>query len=117
MPTELLSGSTGGRPIKVAATATPGTLIHATGILTTVKDRLWLFCQNTDTVDRKLTLEFGGVTSPDDLKEITIPAESGDVLVCAGLLLTGDGAAARNVRAFAAAANVLTISGYVERSL
>ena len=110
-----LSGSTGGRPILVAATATPGTLVHATGISATVIDELWLYAVNTDTTDRKLTVEFGGVTAPDDLIELTIKAESGLVLLVPGLPLSGDGAAARNVRAFAASANVVTILGYVNR--
>jgi len=111
----LLSGSTGGRPILVAATATPGTLVHATGISATVIDELWLYAMNTDTTDRKLTVEFGDVTAPDDLIELEIKAESGLVLLVPGLPLSGDGAAARNVRAFAASANVVTILGYVNR--
>jgi hypothetical protein len=69
----------------------------------------------TDTSDRKLTIEFGGVTSPDDLIEIIIPAEAGLVLVIPGLTLSGTGSAARSVRAFAANANVINISGYVNR--
>lgn len=111
----LLSGSTGGRNIKVAATATPGTLIHATGISSSVQDEIWIWAQNTDTTDRKLTIEFGGTTAPDDLFEMTIPAEQGLAIVIPGLLLTGDGAAARNVRAFAAVANVIVLNGYVNR--
>lgn len=110
-----LSGSTGGRPIKVAATGTPGTLVHATGISATVIDELWLYAANTDTTDRKLTVEFGGVSAPDDLIELVIRAESGLVLLVPGLPLSGDGSAARNVRAFAASANLVTIVGYVNR--
>jgi hypothetical protein len=110
-----LSNSTGGEPIRVAATATAGTLIHATGTSSTVIDEVWLYANNTDTTDRKLTIEYGGVTSPDDLIEITIPAEAGLVLVIPGLTLGGTGSAARNVRAFAATANVINISGYVNR--
>jgi len=111
----LLSGSTGGRPIKVAATATPGTLIHATGTSATIVDEVWLYATNTDTTDRKLTIEFGGTSSPDDLIELEIPAEDGLLLLVPGLPLTGDGAAARNVRAFCATTNVINIIGYVNR--
>jgi len=110
-----LSGSTGGRPIKVVATASSGTLIHATGTSATVIDEVWLYAMNTDTTDRKLTIEFGGTTAPDDLIELTVKAESGLVLLVPGLPLSGDGAAARNVRAFAASANVVNIMGYVNR--
>ena len=107
----LLSGSTNGRPIKIAATATPGTLLHTASATSGVIDELWLWAQNTDTTDRKLTIEWGGVTSPDDLLEITIPAESGLVLVVGGLVLNGGVVA----RAFAASANLVTISGFGNR--
>jgi hypothetical protein len=110
-----LSGSTGGRPIKVAQTATAGTTIHTTGTSSSNLDEIWLYANNTDTTDRKLTIEYGGVSSPDDLIEITIPAEAGLVLVIPGLLLSGDGSSARLVRAFAATANVINITGYVNR--
>lgn len=112
---QLLSGSTGGRLIKVAATATAGTTIHATGTSATVIDELWLYAVNSDTTDRKLTIEFGGTSAPDDLIEFTVTAESGLYLIVPGLVLTGDGASARTVRAFAASANVVNIGGYVNR--
>lgn len=111
----LLSGSTGGRAIKIAATGTPGTTIHATGTSATILDEVWLYAGNTDTTDRKLTIEWGDTTSPDDLIEFTVKAESGLYLVIPGLVLAGTGAAARTVRAFAASANVVTIVGYVNR--
>lgn len=111
----LLSGSTGGRPIKIAATSTPGTVIHSTGTSSTIIDEIWLYASNTDATDRKVTLELGGTTSPDDLIEVTVTAESGLVLLLPGLLLVGDGASARTVRAFAASANLLNIVGYVNR--
>ena len=106
---QLLSGSTNGRGVKVAATATPGTLIHTAHA--TSLDEVWLWCVNSDSAARKLTVEFGGTTSPDDLIEVTIPAESGLVLVSPGLTVTGGGV----VRAFAATANVLACHGYVNR--
>jgi len=108
----ILSGSTNGRAIKVAATATPGTTIH-TGS-TTVADihEVWLYAQNTSTSAVKLTLEWGGTTAPDDLIEVTIQPESGLVLIAPGLLIKG-AASALVVRAFAGTTNVITIHGYV----
>ena len=97
--------------VKVAATATAGTTIHTAGSGTTNLDEVWLWCANTDTVTRKLTVEFGGTTSPDDTIEVGIPAESGLVLVIPGLPLQNSLA----VKAFCATANVLTISGFVNR--
>ena len=62
---QLLSGSTNGKAIKVSATATPGTTIHTAVSGTSSLDEVWLWAQNTDTTDRKLTVEWGGTTSPD----------------------------------------------------
>ena len=104
-----LSGSTDGRMVKVAATATAGTLIHTAHA--TSLDEIWLYAVNSDTTDRKLTIEFGGVSAPDDLIEQTITAEGGLILIIPGLLLSNSVV----LRAFAATANVVMISGYVNR--
>ena len=104
-----LSGSTDGRIIKIVQTATAGTLVHTAHA--TALDELWLWAVNSDTTDRKLTIEYGGVASPDDLIEQTITAESGLVLICPGLLITNS----LVVRAFAATANVVMVGGYVNR--
>lgn len=106
---QLLSGCTNGRLVKVAATATAGTTIHTAHA--TAQDEIWLYAVNSDTTDRKLTIEFGGTSSPDDLIEQTITAESGLILVVPGLVLTGSVV----VRAFAATANVVMVGGYVNR--
>ena len=110
----VLSGSTDGRAIKVAATGTPGTTIHTGSATAATIDEIWLYATNTDTTARKLTIEWGGTSSPDDLIELTIPAESGLTLVAPGLLIKGN-ATPLVVRAFAASANVITIHGYVNR--
>ena len=107
----VLSGSTNGRPVLVVATATAGTLIHTAIAGTTSFDELWLYAVCSDTTARKLTLEWGGVTDPNDLIEETIPAEGGLTLVAPGLLLQNG----LIVRAFAATANVVTIHGFVNR--
>lgn len=104
-----LSGGTDGRNIKVAATSTPGTTVHTAHA--TALDEVWLWAVNSDTTDRKLTIEFGGTSSPDDLIEVTIPAETGLVAVIPGLLLTNSVI----VKAFAASANVVLVNGYINR--
>lgn len=111
----LLSGSTGGRLIKVAATATTGTTIHATGTSSTVLDEVWLYAVNSSASDVKLTIEFGGTTSPDDLIEFTVKSEDGLYLLVPGLILSGTGSASRTITAFAGTANVINIGGYVNR--
>lgn len=110
----ILSGSTNGRGILVVATGTPGTTIHTGSTTTSTIDEVWLYATNTDTTARKLTIEWGATTSPNDLIEVTIPAESGLTLVAPGLLI-GGAVSALVVRGFAATANVITIHGYVNR--
>lgn len=110
-----LSGSTQGKGIKVVQTASTGTTIHATGTSSTTIDEIWLFAYNGHTADVALTIQFGGTTSPDNDITVTIPFKSGLTLVVPGLMLTGTGAAANTVYAYAATANVVTISGYVNR--
>jgi hypothetical protein len=109
-----LSGSTDGKMIKVAATATAGTTLHTGSATATTFDEIWLYAVNSDTTARKLTVEYGGVTSPDDLIEFTVPAESGLYLIVAGLVIKGN-ATPLVVRAFCATANVVMIAGFVNR--
>jgi hypothetical protein len=45
----VLSGSTDGRMIKVAATATAGTTIHTGSATATTFDEIWLYAVNSDT--------------------------------------------------------------------
>lgn len=109
----ILSGSTDGKAIKVAATSSAGTTIHTGSSTASTLHEVWLYAQNTDTTARKLTVQWGGTATPDDDIEVTIPAESGLVLVAPGLLVKGNASAALVVRAYAASANVITIHGYV----
>lgn len=111
---QILSGSTDGKLIKVAATATAGTTIHTGSATATTLEEIWLYAVNTDTTARKLTIEWGGTSSPDDLIELTVLPESGLVTVVAGLVIKGN-ATPLVVRAFAASANVILIGGYVNR--
>ena len=111
----LLSGSTQGKAIKVAATASTGTTIHATGTSSSIIDEVWLYAYNSSTGPISLTVQYGGTTAVDNDINIDIPATSGLVLVVPGLILTGTGAAANTVRAYAGTTNVITISGYVNR--
>jgi|TARA_R110000787_G_scaffold65110_1_gene146668 hypothetical protein len=107
----LLSGGTTGKNIKVVPTATAGTTIHTAVAGTSDMDEVWLYACNTDAADVKLTIEYGGVASPDDLTEVTITAEAGWVLVCPGMLLQNT----LVIKAFAGTGNVVMINGYVNR--
>ena len=109
-----LSGSTDGKLIKVAATATAGTTIHTGSATATTIDEIWLYAVNTSASSVKLTIEWGEATAPDGNIEVTVQPEAGLVTIIPGLLLQGN-ASAKVVRAFAATANVICIHGFVNR--
>lgn len=113
MPTtfskQKLSGSTDGKAIKLTTTGSPGDVIHTAHA--TSLDEIWAWVYNSDTVDREVTFQFGGTTSPDNDIKVTIGAKQGKALVIPGLILTNS----LVVRAFGAAANVLTVTGFVNR--
>jgi hypothetical protein len=108
-----LSASTDGRGVKVAATASPGTLIHTamSNVAGNEWDEVWIRAVNTSGSPVKLTIQWGGTTDPDDTVEVTIPAESGFTEVIPGHVLHN----AKEVRAFAATANVIVLHGFVNR--
>ena len=115
MPTTVsripLSGSTNGRGIKIAATATAGTLVHTGTSSATDCDVVTLYATNSSASSVNLTIEYGGVSSPDDLIQLAIPATSGLTLVIPDLVI-------RNslvVRAFAGTTNVVMVHGFVNR--
>jgi hypothetical protein len=105
----LLSSSTNGKGIKVAATASAGTNIHTAHA--TSYDEIWIYAYNSHTADVDLTIEFGGTTAPDDNIVITLPVKGGRLCVIDGQILTNS----LVVKAFASSANKVIITGYVNR--
>jgi hypothetical protein len=74
-------------------------------------DEIWIYCVNPSGTDVKLTILWGGTASPGDEIEVTIPSESGLILVIPGLTLNNG----LVVKAFADTANALNVSGFVNR--
>lgn len=111
-----LSSSTDGRPIKIAATAiASGTLIHTGSTTASTFDEVWVYAQNNHSADVALRLGFGGVTDPDDIVEFTVKTKAGLFLIIPGLVLKGNASTALTIRAAAGTANVISLSGYVNR--
>jgi len=108
-----LSGSTDGKAIKVVKTATAGTLIHTAiaGQVAGTFDEVWLYAYNGHTDDVELTIEFGGATVPDQNIVLTLASKSGLQLIVPGLILQNE----MVIRAFASSANLVTLSGWVNR--
>ena len=107
-----LSGSTDGLPIKVTGTSTAAAVTVHTAVAGTTAgtfDEIWIYANNTSATAAKLTIEYGTATAADGNIELTVAAESGLILVIAGLILQNS----RVVKAFAATADVLLLTGYV----
>ena len=108
------SSSTDGKGILVAATGTAGTQIHECSATATTYDEVWLYAYNGHTANVVLTIEFGGVTVPNNVIVQTIPFKQGLYLVVPGLVLKGN-ATKLIVAAFASVTNVISITGWVNR--
>ena len=106
---QILSGSTNGRPIAVAATSTPGTTIHTAVSGTDDIDEVWLYALNTSTSAVKLTIEFGGTGTSDKI-EVTL-APGRPTAIVNGIPLQNS----LVVRAFAGTTNVINVYGFVNR--
>jgi len=109
----LLSGSTNGKPIPVAATATAGTLIHTAVTGTSGFDEVYLWASNVTGTAVPLTIEYGGVTDPGDHadKAVSIPANSEPIPILTGQNINN----ALVVRAFCGTASAINITGFVNR--
>ena len=108
----ILSNSTDGKGVLVAATATAGTLVHTGPTNTAHLHEVWLYAVNSSASDVKLTIEWGEATAPNGNIEYTVKAENGLYLIVPGLLLKGN-ATALTIKAFAATTNVIVVHGYV----
>lgn len=109
---EFLTGGAGdGTGIKIAAT-TLGAANTVHTVPASKEDTIRLFAVNHDTVERTLTIVWGDTTAVDD--EIPVPVQPNDglYLVIPGLPL----GAAKEVKAYADATNVIVIHGDVNRT-
>lgn len=110
---QLLSGSANGKMIAVAATATPGTLVHQAIAGTTGYDEVYAWVSNVTSAAVLLTIEWGGASNPADhaVHQLSIPANSPAIPILTGQVLQNG----LNVQAFASAAGALNVFGYVNR--
>lgn len=105
-----LSGSINGKSVLITSTTSPGTLLHTAVSGSASFDEVWTYAMNTASSSVKLIIEYGGTAVADQI-EITIPGESGLVLVVPGLYLNNS----LPIRGFATSASTISIHGYVNR--
>lgn len=101
----LASGSTSGKPIPIAATATPGTLLHTCVAGDNAFDEVYLWVSNITNTAASLTVEWGGVTDPGShlVKGYMVAANSLLVPIATGLRMNGG----MVIRAFSGTASAL----------
>jgi len=107
----VLSGSTDGEPIEITGTSSGGAVdLHVSPSGTTSWEEPWVYCYNSDTVDRTLTIGFGtaGTSNP---QTFTIPAKQKLPIIQGIERFTN----ARKISAWASAANVLFVTGGFNR--
>lgn len=104
-----LSASVNGRPIAIAATDAPTTLLHTAD--QSALDEVYLYAANITSAEVTLTIQFGGTGVSDNLVATSIPANSGPVQLAFGQRLTGG----LEVRAFASVANAVNMTGIINR--
>jgi hypothetical protein len=107
------SSSTRGKIIKITATSSPGTLLHTVSTVSTDFDYVSIWAWNVDTVNRTLTLEFGGTTADDRIPYIVEPGKPPICLVDRWDLQGNSSADV--IRAYATSANQILVKLVVYR--
>lgn len=108
----LLSGSTNGRAIVLAATATPGTTFHTAIAGTTSFDEVYAWVNNVTNASSLLTIEWGGTGVANNVPfQLSIPAQSPPIPILTGQVMQNG----LVIAGFSSVASALIITGYVNR--
>jgi hypothetical protein len=112
---QLLSQSVNGMPIKLVATATPGTLVHTALAGTTGFDEVYLWFTNTTNAAVSVTIEFGDATAPDHhlVDSYALPANCAPIPLITGQVLQNSKTCAAYVNV--GGTNAVVVTGYVNR--
>jgi len=109
------SGSTRGKLIKIAATTSPGTTLHAPSTTTTDFDYISIWAVNRDVSNITLTLQWGGTTASDDHIPYIIQPGLPPICLVDRWDLRGN-ATPDTVAAFASSANLILCKVVVYRA-
>ena len=113
---QLLSQSVNGKAVNITATLSATTLIHTTQASLSVLDEVWLYASNSTNSDILINILYGGTSfTTDILFEGVIDAYGGNVLVCPGLILQGDGGSGLSIYGNSASVSGVNVFGYVNR--
>lgn len=111
-----LSASSNGKAVNITATGGSTTLIHSTLASASVTDEIWLYATNATTADITLKLLYGGTNFTNDvLFDGVIEAYGGSMLICPGLIASGNGSAVFSIYGNSSVATGINVFGYVNR--
>lgn len=105
-----LSQCVNGAPIAVAATSSPGTILHTSSGTPTQNDELFVYACNTGTATTNLFFQLAG-TGSNNVIVNTIPASGGLSLQIPGCIITSG----QSLRAYASVTNNINVVGYYQR--
>jgi hypothetical protein len=108
-----LTGSPSGLPIPVAATATPGTLIHTAVDGLSARDNLYLWAANVTNAPATLTVEWGSAANPGGhlVHQFSLPANCPPIVIASGQRVNNG----LVIAAYSSVANAINITGEVDR--
>lgn len=113
---EFLSQSVNGKSVNIVATGTNTTIIHETLPSSGVLDEIWLYATNPTTSDVMLNVLYGGTNFNTDIVfGGIVEAYAGNVLICPGLILKGDGVTGSSIYGNTSVLSGINIFGYVNR--
>jgi hypothetical protein len=104
----ILSGSTSGASISVAATSSPGTTIHTAVAGSSDIDEVWIYAVNLDNESRTLYLQWGGVAAKD-LIPVNLDPNEGIRCIIPGYPVNGG----LEIKAYGDEADKIAIHGFV----
>jgi hypothetical protein len=108
---EFLSASNSGEPVVIAATSSPGTLIHTSIAGTSQKDEVFLYVNNTGSGVWPFILQMGGTGLANQMAIDIYPKEPPQ-LICQGFLVNNSA----TIRGYSpSGVSGLIINGYVQR--
>jgi hypothetical protein len=108
----ILSASNNGQHILLSSTgSSSANPIHTTPAGTSSLDEIYLYAYNEATASVLTTLNWGGGSEPTNICRVTLPPQSGRILIADGMLLTNG----LTVYGYASASNMVNIDGFVNR--
>ena len=106
----ILSGSTNGRPLALAADSGTYTTVHTGPTTAADHIELFVYLSNISTSQEIVTIAIGGTADGDKIK-IKVPPES-TVLALPGITIKGDGGSGIAITAASTTAGKVNATGY-----